>query len=404
LRISVVHGPDKEAAIRREADVYVVNPDGLEFFLNNWSLVKPDTLVIDESTLFKHTRTKRFKLLKDFLPKFSRRWALTGTPSPNGLLDLFGQMYILDLGRSLGAFITRYRFNYFFPTGYGGYTWALKPEADKAIQERIAPLVLRMAAKDYLEVPTVIGQLGTPGELIVRIDLPDAARKVYDELEEEMLTVLEGGETVTAVNAAVASMKCAQVANGGLYYTQEIAALTPQEQLATMVGIGPRRWMDLHTAKIEAVQEIVNELQGSPVLVAYDFEHDLARLTKAFPKFAVLGGGTSQKESTRIVDAWNAGQLEGLLGHPQAMGHGLNLQKSGNHIVWHSLTWNLELYEQFTLRVARQGAAFKNVFMHHVVARDTVDEAKLSSLRRKGRSQAALLAALKDYAKKRRRT
>ena len=391
LRVVVLHGAHKEEALAQEADFYVINPDGLPWLINSGAMKRlaPDTLVIDEGRRFRRTNTRTFKLLRPLLPKFKRRWLLTGSPNPNGYLDLFGQIYVLDLGNALGQYITHYRLNYFTPTGYGGYTWVLKEESDKAIQERIKPLVLRLDAEDLLKLPRIVPN-------VVRVDLPDKARKVYDDLEEEMLTVLEGGHTVEAVSAGAASVKCAQVANGGLYYRDEPKRLTLAPERA------PRKWVDLHTAKIEAVEEIVDELNGAPVLVAYDFEHDRERLLRAFKSAEVLGG--SPKEDERIERAWNAGKIGVLLGQPQSVAHGLNLQESQcQHVICHSLTWDYELYDQFIKRVRRQGNRHAQVFVHHVVARDTVDEAKLTALRRKRRTQAQLLDALRSYLKARHR-
>ena len=406
LRVEILHGPDKEKALKRDADIYLINPEGLEWLfgitkskvegrkkaiitydLTRFNQLDADTLVIDEISKFKNSASERFQGIKPLLPKFDRRWGLTGSPASNGLLDLFGSMYILDLGRALGAFITHYRAAYFSPCGYGGYTWVLQHGAEEKIYERIAPTVHRLSADDYIQLPQLV-------ENIVKVELPPKVRKVYDELEDEFITELESG-VVTAVNAGVASMKCSQVANGGLYLQQEV---DDQGRKASK-----REWVDLHTAKIEAVADLVEELGGAPVLILYDFEHDLARLLKEFGKDTpFIGGGVSPKKSDAIVKAWNAGELPILLGHPASMGHGLNLQ-GGNaqHIIFHSLVWDFEHYEQVIARLRRSGNKAARVVVHHIITAKTIDEAKLLAMRRKKRTQGALLDAIREYSKAR---
>jgi SNF2 family DNA or RNA helicase len=343
---------------------------------------------VDEISKFKHSNSGRFQVLKPHLNKFARRWGLTGSPAPNGLLDLFGIMYVLDLGRSLGQYITHYRASYFYPTGYGGYTWALRPEAEEQIYERIGPVVYRIAEEDYLKLPKLV-------ENTIKIELPKPVRKIYDELENDLITMLEDN-TVTAVNAAVASVKCSQVANGGLFLNQEINDLGQK--------VGKREWQNLHEEKLDAVEDIIEELNGAPVIVVYDYEHDLERLLKRFGKDTpVIGGGVSPKKSDQIVDAWNRGEIPILLGHPQAMSHGLNLQDNNSqHIIWHSICWDYELFDQLTRRLLRSGNTSEKVFNHFIVAKDTVDEAKLLALKRKKRTQGSLLDAMKEYSQQRR--
>ena len=211
IRVAVLHGKDKERNLRSEAEVYVINPEGLAWLMTDgrFKLLGADVLVIDESSKFKHTNTARFKTLRPVLSKFSRRYILTGTPCPNGLLDLFGQVYILDLGKSFGPFITHYRTEFFEPTGFGGFTWVPKHGTEERIQKLLKPLALRLSAKDYLELPELI-------PVKVEIELPPDARKIYDQLETELITLVDG-QVVTALSVAAANTKCRQVANGGLY-------------------------------------------------------------------------------------------------------------------------------------------------------------------------------------------
>jgi SNF2 family DNA or RNA helicase len=268
----------------------------------------------------------------------------------------------------------------FFVPAWDGYTWSLKDGADKEIYKRLKPLALRMAADDYLDMPKLI-------ENDIKVTLPPKVRKVYDALEDDLFVKL-GKKVVVAANAAVASMKCRQVANGGVYVDDEIRALVSFSKTE-------RQWVDLHEEKTEAIAELVDELQGEPLLVAYDFEHDLERLrTRLGKNTPHIGGGVSTKLATALEAAWNKGELRVLLGHPQSLAHGLNLQGAGYHVAWHSLTWNYELYDQFIRRVFRQGQRSKKVFVHHVIAADTIDESVLAAVRSKRKGQDALFAAL----------
>lgn len=409
LRVAVLHGKLKEAELRRDADVYAINPDGFPWLFSEGRFreLGIDTLVIDEGRRFRRSVTRTFKLLRPFLGSFKRRWLLTGSPTPKNYLDLFGQIYVLDLGNALGPYITHYRFNYFDSTGYMGYDYKLKKEmlvdsktflpakedtparrrivttGERAVQSRIAPLTLRLDAKDYLKLPKIIDNP-------IYVDLPDDARKIYNELEQEMITTLEGKQVVTALNAAAASVKCSQVANGGLFFQND--------------STGERDWENIHYAKIDALGELIDELSGSPALVAYDFEHDLDRLKEGFPEAIAMGGKLSPAKEAVIEAKWNGGEIEILLGHPASIGHGLNLQYGGcRDVVFHSITWDYELYDQFIKRVSRQGNKSKVVRVHHIIARDTVDEAKMWALRSKRKGQNAFLEALKKYATLRKR-
>lgn len=409
LKISLVHGPKKAEALEADADIYVINYEGLEWLLQaektrsnygrtkvgvdlrRWRKFEFDTLVIDELSRLKHTNTVRFKMLKQVIGTFSRRWGLTGSPVPNGLMDLFGQMYMLDQGRSLGPYITHYRLRY-FTQGYDGFSWELREGADQEIYERIAPLTLRLAAEDYISMPQLI-------ENNIYIDLPEAVAEVYDRLENDLIARIDQ-RLVVASNAGAASTKCRQVANGGVYLDPELTALLKPK--------AKREWADLHTGKVDAVIELLEELQGAPLLVAYDFEHDLARLKARLDQWLgyetpYIGGGVSGKKAAELEQLWNAGKLPVLLGHPQSIGHGLNLQEAGCHVCWHSLTWDYDNYDQFIRRVWRQGNKAQRVFVHHLIARGTIDEQILEVLKLKRTGQNALFAALTELAKKRKR-
>lgn len=403
LRVAVLHGPKKDEALQSDADIYVINPEGLDWLLQakktktaqgktkvdvdlrRFKNLGFDTLVVDELSKFKHTNTNRFKGLKLVLNTFGRRWGLTGSPASNGLLDLFGQCYILDQGRTLGQYISHYRMKYFVPS-HDGFSWNIREGAEDEIYKRISPLALRMAADDYLDMPTLI-------ENNIRVDLPADVMTMYSQLEEDLIAKLDAN-VVVAATAAAASMKCRQVANGGIY-------LDPDVQALIKLPKSKREWVNLHTEKIDALADLIDELQGSPLLVAYDFEHDLDRLREKLGQdVPYIGGGVSAKRSAELEEAWNQGHLPVLLGHPQAMGHGLNLQEMGNHVCWHSMTWDYELYDQFIRRVLRQGNKSKKVFVHHIMARGTIDEVMLAALKSKRRGQNALFDALKKIGRR----
>lgn len=391
LTVAVLRGKDRDAVLRdKSVDICVTNYESLDWLVaaektrtpsgklrvaantNRFEELGFDTLIIDELSKFKATDTGRFKTLKAVHHLFARRWGLTGSPAANGLMGLFGQCLILDQGRTFGPYITHFRAKYFTPDR-NGYDWHLKEGAEQEIYTAMAPLALRLDAADYVGMPEVI-------ENVIRLDLPEAVRATYDALHDDLIARI-GDKVVTAANAAAASTKCRQVASGGLY-------------LETKPG-EPRRWENLHTTKIDALCDLIDELQGSPLLVAYDFEHDLDRIRKRLGKdVPYIGGGVSDKRAQELEKAWNAGKLPVLFGHPQSIGHGLNLQEVGNHVCWHTLTWDYELYDQFIRRVLRQGNKNAHVFVHHFVMRKTVDEAVLAALRAKARGQRALFDAL----------
>ena len=402
LKVAVLHGSRKDEALKSDADVYIINPEGLDWLLQakktktaqgktkvevdlrRFKNLGFDTLVVDELSKFKHTNTNRFKGLKLVLNTFRRRWGLTGSPASNCLLDLFGQCFILDQGHTLGPYISHYRTKYFVPS-HDGFSWDIREGAEDEIYERISPLALRMAADDYLDMPALI-------ENNIRIDLPADVMTMYNQLEEDLIAKLDS-KVIVASTAAAASMKCRQVANGGIYLDQDVQALIKLPK-------SKREWVNLHTEKVDALADLLDELQGSPLLVAYDFEHDLDRLREKLGQdVPYIGGGVSAKRSSELEHLWNTGKLPVLLGHPQAMAHGLNLQEVGNHVCWHSLTWDYELYDQFIRRVLRQGNKSKKVFVHHIMARGTVDEVVLSSVKSKRKGQNALFDALKKLRK-----
>lgn len=414
LKVVVLHGPKKDQLLASKADIYVINPEGLEWLfkptssparfggkpkkkvdLKRFKALGFDTLVIDELTKFKHPSSGRFKMLKEVLPTFSRRWGLTGSPRANRLMDLFGQCFVLDLGAALGPFISHFRANYFVPVGTEGWDWRPQRDAEKRIYEEIAPLCFRFEVEDYLELPEIV-------PVPIWVDLPPAARKTYDAVEEDLIARVGEG-LITAANSGVASMKCRQVASGAVYADVEPGAPGSKRQV-----------LEVHGAKLDALEALIEELAGAQMLVGYDFAHDAMRIKGRMdrPKdlgasiwerdVPYIGGGVTPKRSGEIELAWNRAEIPTLLGHPQSMGHGLNLQEGQcMHVGWFSLTWDFELYDQFIRRVRRSGNKTKRVWVHPILARDTVDEVQWHALRHKEKGQRGFFDALKEYAARR---
>jgi len=378
--VGVLHGGNKGKVLKQNHDIYVINFEGLGWLssqLNgkDWPF---QILTVDEISYMKNTQTQRFKTIKPLLDKFDRRWGLTGSPAPNSLLDIFGPQLILDQGATFGPYISRFRTEYFYPSGYGGYEWKLQSDGEARIHAALDGKVLRMAALDHLDLPEL-----TYNDIMV--DLPPNARKLYDAFENDLTVELNSGN-VTAVNAAVAVMKGQQIANGGSYLDDD--------------GSGNARiTTHLHDAKTEAVLDLVEELSGQPCIIGYHFAHDLERLKAAFPNAPIIGSGVIGHKLDSIIDDWNAGKTPILLAHPMSAGHGLNLQGTGHAVIWYSLTWSLEVYEQFIRRLWRQGQK-NHIVVHHIMAKDTVDEAIMMAIRRKDKTQQTLLNAVRDYIKR----
>ena len=377
LTYTILHGPDKERNLKKDVDIYIINPEGL-LWLFDPKTVRPqfDALCIDESTKFKNSQSKRFKLLKPLLQSFKRRWILTGTPNPNGIEDLFGQIYILDLGRSLGRYITHFRTNYFVRAGYNLYDWKPRPGAFDEIVDKISPLILQLSAEDYLEMPELVYRN-------IEVTLNEEVMGKYRDVEEAFFTELEGG-TIIAANAAAAGTKCRQIANGAVY-----GAVEGDEQ---------RVWYPIHDEKLDALESFLEELSGKPCLVMYEFDHDRERILQRLGDIPVLGD-MSPKKFSETVDRFNRGEIPVLLGHPGSMAHGLNLQATCHHMVWFGITWNLEYYDQAIARIYRQGQQSERVFIYHIVSRGTLDEVVLTRLNQKDREQQSLLRALSEHRK-----
>ena len=332
----------------------------VDLYDKNWPF---DMVVIDELSSFKSSKAKRFRALRKVRPMIKRIVGLTGTPAPNGLIDLWPQVYLLDQGERLGKTVTGYRNRYFEPGKRNRtviFTWDPKPGAEEAIYSKLEDLCVSMSAEDWLQMPERIDR-----EVIVQI--PEAARAQYDQLERDLLLPFAGGD-ITADTMAILSNKLLQMANGAVY----------DENGATR---------EIHQAKIEALDDILEAANGQPVLVFYNYQHDRDRLLKHIPAARVL-------DTEDDIEKWNQGKIPVMLAHPASAGHGLNLQAGGNIIVWFGLTWSLELYQQANARLYRQGQD-KSVIIHHLVAEETIDGDVMAALAGKDVSQKALLEAVK---------
>lgn len=389
LDMVVLWGKDKEKLADEKHDIYVVNYEGIDWLLESGTLARMlkrkfiDTLTWDELTKMKNTASKRFKKMRAWLPRFDRRWGLTGSPASNGLMGLFGQCFVLDCGKAFGRYITQYRSQFFVPEGM--YDWRPAEGAEKLIYERLKPLALRMDADELLQMPKSM-------PLRVPYTLPPEARKTYDELEEEFFTLIDSHK-VTATNSGVASGKLRQLCSGAMYL-QEYCELTGAPVKSRNKS---RDYVDIHEAKLDAFEELIEGLNGKQVWVAYEFQHDLDRAKRRFGDIPYIGGGTSEKDAKRYKDAWNAGDLPWLWGHPQSVAHALNLQESSAHtVVFYTVPWDYELYDQFIRRLRRQGNEAQYMNVYHMVGQDTVEEGVMMSLINKERTQKRLFTALKN--------
>lgn len=361
-------------ALASPGDVYVTNRENVpwlvDYYRNDWPF---DAVVIDESSSFKSHQAKRFKALKSVRPHIERIYELTGTPSSNGYMDLWAQIYLLDGGIRLGRTITEYRNNYFCAGSRNATTifrYDPLPGAEEIIQSRIQDICISLSAEDYLELPDRIDN-------IRYIKLDAKAQKAYDEMEKQR--ILEFGDTILdAGSAAVLSNKLLQIGNGAVYVQDP---MDPDR----------KNVVEVHDNKIEAFMELVEELNGEHALVFYNFQHDVERIEKALAKTKLRVG--ELRTSADIAD-WNAGKTDILLAHPASAAYGLNLQEGGHHVIWFGLNWSLELYQQANARLHRQGQEQK-VFIHHLAVVGSVDEDVMDALKAKGDSQAALLEALK---------
>ncbi len=362
LDIAIATGSVNErlSAINSNKTITLINKENVPWLIEKCKW-KWDMVVIDESSSFKSAKAKRFRALKKVMKYIRSIVLLSGTPSPNGMMDLWSQMYLIDQGERLGRTITNYRQRFFVPDGYMGYNYKLKPGAKEQIMELIKDVCVTMTAEDYLELPECIN-------VNEFIELPDKAKQQYKELEKEFIISLDDIDIESPSKAALGN-KLLQICNGSVYDAE-------------------RNVHEIHNEKIERLKEIIEDNPGENFLVAYNYKHDLEKLQKAFPKAVKL-------ETAKQEDDWNKGKIKILLAHPASAGHGLNLQYGGNVIIWYGLTWNLEYYQQFNKRLHRQGQ--KNIVRNiHLIAKGCLDEKVLFfALSGKAKTQKDLIDYLK---------
>ena len=379
LTYSVAVGPveERRAALRREVQIHIINRENIAWMMESRLPLNYDMIVVDELSSFKSWQSKRFRALMRLRPFVSRIVGLTGTPTGNGLMDLFAEYRVLDLGERLGSFIGRYREAYFQPdkrNAYQVFTWKPRPGAEEEIYRKISDITVSMKSVDFLKMPECI--MNT-----TKVRMDERERKQYETLKEELLLrvprgtapapqgTVPAGALIDAKNAAALCGKLCQLANGACY---------------TEDGTVAR----IHDRKLDALEDLIESANGHPVLIAYWYQHDIQRIRQRFPDVRVL------RNSQDLAD-WNKGKIQIAAIHPASAGHGLNLQQGGNTLIWFGLTWSLELYLQTNSRLWRQGQKSETVTIHHIVTEGTIDEQILEALGRKDRTQESLIAAVK---------
>lgn len=353
---------EREAALRQQTFLYIINRENVSWLVANhpWDF---DMVVIDELSSFKSNQAQRFKAMKKVRPLVSRIVGLTGTPAPNSLLDLWPEMYLMDMGQRLGRFIGRFRDRFFTPDKRSReiiYSYKPREGAEEAIYDLISDICISMKAVDYLDMPELIMNR-------VEVSMDSRERKIYDDFQRDMVVSLQG-EELDAVNAAALSGKLTQMANGAVYGEN-------------------RKVLHIHDRKLDALEDLMEAANGKPLLVAYWYEHDLQRIKTRFKNARCI-------DTTKDIDDWNAGKIPLALIHPASAGHGLNLQEGGCTIVWFGLTWSLELYQQLNARLWRQGQKH-TVVIHHIVTKGTHDADVLRALDNKDTRQSALIDAVR---------
>ena len=366
LRYSVVVGTAQEriSALSTPADIYIINRENIQWLVEESGLPFDfDMAVIDELSSFKNHQSKRFRAFMKVRPKLKRIVGLTGTPAGNGLMDLFAEFKLLDMGERLGRLIGQYRNAYFQPDKRNGmviYSYKPLPNAEQQIYDKISDITISMKAADHLKMPELISAEYT-------VQLSEKEKEKYDRLKKDLILSTEDNE-VTAANAASLSNKLSQMANGAVYSDDESV-------------------IQIHDRKLEALEDIIESMNGKPLLVAYWFKHDLERIKKRFE--------IREIKSSEDISDWNSGKIPVALVHPASAGHGLNLQNGGSTLVWFGLTWSLELYQQTNARLWRQGQTADTVVIQHIITKGTIDEQIMKALKTKDTTQAALITAVK---------
>ena len=363
LTISKVLGSEKERlrALGEKTALYVINRENVEWLVKNhkWDF---DMVVIDELSSFKSYSSRRFKALRKIRPLIKRIVGLTGTPTPNGLMDLWAQIYLLDMGERLGKFIGQYRNTYFEPDKRSReviFSYKSRLGAEEQIYEKLSDICISMKACDYLKMPDRIDNR-------IEVSLSEAEMKLYQILEKDMLLPFTDGD-IDAVNAAALSNKLLQMSNGAVYDENHQVKF-------------------IHNRKLDALEDLIEAANGKPVLIFYGYQHDKERITKQFK--------VQEINTSEDISRWNEGNIPIAIAHPAATGHGLNLQSGGSTIIWFSLPWSLELYQQANARLWRQGQK-ETVVIHHIITKGTIDEDVIKTLGVKDKSQNALLEAVK---------
>ena len=354
---------ERRAALQQQTSIHIINRENVQWLIEESGLpFDYDMVVIDELSSFKSHQAKRFRSLMKARPSVKRIVGLTGTPSSNGLMDLWAEFRLLDMGKRLGRFITHYRDEFFQPDKRNGmqvFSYKPKPGAEDEIYQRIADITISMKSTDYLKMPECVMNE-------VQVTLSDEERQLYIQLKSDLVVTLDGTD-IDAVNAAALSNKLCQMANGAVY------------------GEG-KRAVHLHDRKLDALEDLIEGANGKPVLVAYWYKHDLDRIQKRFM--------VREIKTSRDIHVWNAGAIPVGLIHPASAGHGLNLQAGGSTLIWFGLTWSLELYQQTNARLWRQGQE-ETVVIHHIITKGTIDEQIMKALQSKDKTQAALIEAVK---------
>lgn len=370
LTFSKIIGTERQRleAFHKKADIHIISRDNIAWLCGICASNLPyDMLVIDELSSFKNHQSQRFKALRLARPWIKRVVGLTGTPAPNGLIDLWPQIYLMDRGERLGKTITKYRSTYFTPgrsNGYVVYNYNLQGGAEQAIRNKIGDICISMQAQDYLNMPMLTSN-------VIRLSMPDDIQDAYDKFEKDSIMKLVNNEVeITALNAAGLSNKLLQFANGAIYDEDK--------------NVYP-----IHDIKLKALEEIVEEACGKPVLVAWTYQFDRDRIMKYLSKYK-----PRELKTAKDIQDWNDGKVQLMLAHPASAGHGLNLQAGGNIIVWFGLTWSLELYQQFNARLYRQGQK-QGVIIHHLCMNQTHDEDVMLALRNKDKVQMSLMNSIK---------
>lgn len=366
----ITGGPEKRReAMMSDADIHIVNRENVTWMIEKSGIpFEYDMIVVDELSSFKNSDTKRFRSLMKVRPKVKRIVGLTGTPSSNSLMDLWAEFRLLDMGERLGKFKSNYTSNYFRPDRMNGhvvYSYKPLPGAEDRIYERISDITISMAARDYLDMPERI-------DTNVSVELSNKESIAYKELKKELILTLPDGE-ITAANAATLSGKLMQMASGAVY-TDDSDVIR------------------VHDRKLDALEDQIEAANGKPVLVAYWFRHDLARIQE---RLREAGVAFEAIDTDASIARWNRGEIAVGLIHPASAGHGLNLQNGGSSIIWFSLTWSLELYQQLNARLWRQGQKDRTVVIQHIICKETIDERVMKALKEKNATQEALINAVR---------